>query len=360
VVCGTEPEQTVFINSFNVNLEAVDGTVTYSNFINRQSAIWTVHHGAEINTDNVHYWNGWGGITSLPPGVVHLATITITGISGSPKIAIVDKIPAALDFTAFGSRSCSGNGFDNTLKLDGPNTRAVQGIADWFDWSGLGVSSTPPEPPPLQASVFVAGGNRTVRLGSGKPQTCVQIEPVSGSFDVNVVDLGSIRMALGSVEIPAIAGKTMIDGDGNQNGVVEITACFSKENLRVLFAGMPTGDYTVALRGDVGANDTFEGTITLHVINDGSFVRISPNPLNPKATLSFVTSKPGSVRIEMYDVQGRLIRALMNEANTGAGSHHVTIDGHDANGGSLASGIYHIRVRSSSDGEVVKAITILK
>jgi flagellar hook assembly protein FlgD len=104
------------------------------------------------------------------------------------------------------------------------------------------------------------------------------------------------------------------------------------------------------------------GTVVLHVVNTGNFLTatVSPNPLNPKATLTFATTKPGMVKVEMYDVQGRLIRTLMDESNAAAGYHDVTINGHDANGGRLASGIYYLAIRSSVDGEVTKAITILK
>jgi PKD repeat protein len=210
--------------------------------------------------------------------------------------------------------------------------------------------------------VFVTGGNKTVRLGSGKPQSCVQIEPVGGVYETSDVDLSSIRMGFGSNEIPAISGKTTVGDDKNQNGATEITACFSKENLRVLFAGTPTGDYDVALQGDLIMGGTFEGSVTLHVVNNGNFLAatISPNPLNPKATMTFVTSKPGAVRVQMFDVQGRLIRTLMDESSASAGHHDVEIDGQDANGSRLASGIYYVKVRTSSEGEVTKAVTILK
>jgi hypothetical protein len=89
----------------------------------------------------------------------------------------------------------------------------------------------------FSTNVFVTGGNKTVRLGSGKPQTCVHIEPEGGAYDASDVDLSSIRMLYGSGVIPAISDKAAVGDDKNQNGVAEITACFSKEDLRVLFAG---------------------------------------------------------------------------------------------------------------------------
>jgi flagellar hook assembly protein FlgD len=65
------------------------------------------------------------------------------------------------------------------------------------------------------------------------------------------------------------------------------------------------------------------------------------------------------VKVQMFDVQGRLIRTLLDESRA-AGYHDVEIDGHDANGNKLASGIYYISVQSSVDGKTMKAVTILK
>src|SRR6185503_1069896 len=84
-------------------------------------------------------------------------------------------------------------------------------------------------PPP--AIAFTTGGNGTVRLASSKPRNCVRIEPLNGVFQVEDVDLGSVVMVsagTGSVgQIPAITGKTSVASDANQNGVLEIEACFS-------------------------------------------------------------------------------------------------------------------------------------
>ena len=212
------------------------------------------------------------------------------------------------------------------------------------------------------AFAFTIGGNKSIKLNSGKPQSCVNIEPMNGAYENSDVDLATIRMVFNGNQIFALSGKTSIDGDANRNGVMEITACFSKEDLRVLFSGQPNGDYEVLVRGDLVTGGFFEGAVTLHVTGGSQFAMaasISPNPLNPKATLTFATSTPGMVRVQMFDVQGRLIRTLMDESSAPAGYHDVTIDGKDANGNRLASGVYYLKIHSV-DGEVSKAITILK
>jgi flagellar hook assembly protein FlgD len=66
---------------------------------------------------------------------------------------------------------------------------------------------------------------------------------------------------------------------------------------------------------------------------------VSPNPLNPSTTISFVLSRPGSVRLDVYDVSGRLVKALANEF-MGTGPHSVGWDGTSRQGARVASGVY--------------------
>lgn len=262
---------------------------------------------------------------------------------------------------SFGDGS-SGSGVNPVHTYTAPGTYGVSltvsdGVLSDTDHTSADV------PVSSMTNVFVTGGNKSIRLGSGKPQFCVQIEPVSSAYDIADIDLGSIRMFHGLGEITAITGKTAIGDDRNQNGVAEVTACFSKEGLRELFAPYPTGDYEATILGLLQPGlGYFQGVVRVHVINNdgGLSASVVPNPLNPKATLSFSTSAPGAVKVLLYDVQGRLVRALLDETNVGSGYHDVTIDGNDANGGKLASGIYYVTIRSSVNGEVTKAITILK
>ena len=117
--------------SYCFNLQAVNGTVTYTGFTNQVSS-FTVQLGAPLNPDGVQYKNAIGGATPLPEGHYKLATMTITGQTGSPRIDLIDKVTDSQDVTSFGA-NCSGNDFDNTQKLAGPS-----GIgSDWHDADGL-------------------------------------------------------------------------------------------------------------------------------------------------------------------------------------------------------------------------------
>jgi flagellar hook capping protein FlgD len=219
----------------------------------------------------------------------------------------------------------------------------------------------------LAANAFTTGGNKTTSLGAGKPYTCVQIEPVGGSYNNTDVIISSIRMIypVGSTnQITADVSKVSIDGDKDGNGVTEITACFRKADLRVLFTGLPAGSNTVTveLRGDLITGGPFSATMTLVVKSNGSFLAasISPNPLNPQAKLSFSTTKPGAIGVQVFDPQGRLVKTIAEETSVEAGYHDFSIDGMSANGTKLASGVYFVKVWGQYDGEAVVSITILK
>jgi PKD repeat protein len=219
----------------------------------------------------------------------------------------------------------------------------------------------------FSATAFTAGGNKATSLNSGKPFTCVEVEPVAGSFDIANVNLASVKMVsmgTGSVsEIAAAAGKTDIAGDKNGNGVTEIQACFAKEDLRLLFSALPSGrnQVDVTITGNLTTGGSFIAGLTLEVKSTGGAVAasVSPNPLNPSARLTYTTTKPGAVKIALYDLNGRLVRTYLDGSQS-AGTHDVTIEGKSASGSPLASSVYFLKIETESDGTETKSLTILK
>ncbi|MGE5175154.1 MAG: Ig-like domain-containing protein [Hyphomicrobiales bacterium] len=213
----------------------------------------------------------------------------------------------------------------------------------------------------FEANAFFVGGNKTTRLGAGKPFTCVQIEPANGSFDIADVDLSSIVMKYGNAQISA-GDKTTIDGDRDHNGIQEISACFSKDDLRILFAGLPNGsqDVDVTIRGNLVTGGAFQAMVSMHVVAKSGLVNVAvaPNPLNPETEISFGVEHAGRVRVQVFDLSGRLVNTLSDQARD-AGVHTVRWSGLDRNGGHVASGVYFVRVQGM-DGEVTTPVTVLK
>jgi len=96
---------------------------------------------------------------------------------------------------------------------------------------------------------------------------------------------------------------------------------------------------------------------------NGSFTAltasVSPNPLNPEATLTFTTSKPGAAKVDMFDVKGSLVRTILGSTFREAGRYKMKIDDRGESGEKLAPGVYFVR-GTTADGTFKNTITILK
>ncbi|KPJ59344.1 MAG: hypothetical protein AMJ46_11450 [Latescibacteria bacterium DG_63] len=68
-----------------------------------------------------------------------------------------------------------------------------------------------------------------------------------------------------------------------------------------------------------------------------------PNPFNPVTHISYTTDVAGQVRVQIYSVEGDLIRTF-DEGYRSKGNHSLSWDGRHANGKPAASGIYFYRV----------------
>jgi hypothetical protein len=64
-----------------------------------------------------------------------------------------------------------------------------------------------------------------------------------------------------------------------------------------------------------------------------------PNPFNPRTTLRFELPVAESIRLGIYDIEGRLVRRLIDGLSE-PGQHAVVWDGKDGAGRDLASGVY--------------------
>lgn len=77
-----------------------------------------------------------------------------------------------------------------------------------------------------------------------------------------------------------------------------------------------------------------------------------PNPFNAVTQLRFDLVSPGSTTLELYDIQGRLVRPLVSEYMP-AGTHTMQLDMSDA-----ASGLYLVRMHHENFNAVQKIILL--
>jgi len=71
-----------------------------------------------------------------------------------------------------------------------------------------------------------------------------------------------------------------------------------------------------------------------------------PNPFNPKTTISFVLQKSTRVQLTVYDVRGRHVQTILDDAMP-AGEHTVDWNGFTDAGDAAATGIYFYKLSTN-------------
>ena len=200
----------------------------------------------------------------------------------------------------------------------------------------------------------VAGvGVAAVDLAADDGQVVLQVDAAAG-LDVTL-DIGEATFR----------GVSLVEGSGL------IAARASESELRIAGASATTTDRTIAITlddartvrlVDIAATDA-SGTPRETVLDrtEVSFARVRstflgafPNPFNASTSLRFTVDRPQSVRFHVVDSAGRRVRTLVHETVAGQGA--VTWDGRDDTGRAVASGVYHVVMRSAegtSTGRVV-------
>jgi hypothetical protein len=178
-------------------------------------------------------------------------------------------------------------------------------------------------------------------------------------------------------------------GSGATCDTLGIRACFSTEALLGVLAGakMPcdlvnaeihatltSGATVVATFGKHGHEDEGEGDEDKDKDRDkgkdkdhdaqagndtrGLNPKARPNPLNPKTELSFTMSREGRVRVMVYDMQGRLVKTLLDDVRA-VGEQRLSWDGSNARSEKVASGVYFFRIQAP-EGEVIHRVAVVK
>ncbi len=83
-----------------------------------------------------------------------------------------------------------------------------------------------------------------------------------------------------------------------------------------------------------------------------------PNPFNPRTTVVFELAQHSHARVEVFDLQGRLVRILCDEERP-QGRHEVIWTGVDATGRQASSGVYVVRLNTGKQHSAMQ-VTLVK
>jgi hypothetical protein len=83
-----------------------------------------------------------------------------------------------------------------------------------------------------------------------------------------------------------------------------------------------------------------------------------PNPFNPHTQINYVIGRADHVRLEVYDLRGRVVRTLL-DGTLASGSGSVGWDGRDESGRDVPSGVYFSRL-STGGRSVFGKMTLVR
>jgi hypothetical protein len=306
-------------------------------------------------------------IVSAPPTVMGRETDLIfftASASDSDGDAIeaftAAPLPAGATFTldASGAQGrfewipSEGQAGAHTVVLSAASACRATGVSEPV--CGRGSASTTLIVAPLvavsPARAFTTPANRVLRLGSGKPAWCVRIEPVESSYRPEDVVPGSFTLRAGGSSIASVLGKGDRSGDADRNGIDDTEVCFSKEDLRTLFASVRgLAEAPIVVEGILVGGGTIRAEHVIEVKGGGGphAVSIAPNPLAGSGAIRFNLAASGHVRVSLFDPQGRLVRRVLDATAWPAGDALVPVAARDARGVALPSGVYFYRVESA-------------
>ena len=82
-----------------------------------------------------------------------------------------------------------------------------------------------------------------------------------------------------------------------------------------------------------------------------------PNPFNPATTIAFSIARKGPVMMQLFDIDGRLVKTLVDE-EMAPGQYKVVWNGENRSGSSVASGVYFVKLRAASFESTKKMLLV--
>jgi hypothetical protein len=206
---------------------------------------------------------------------------------------------------------------------------------------------------------------------SGVTEATVGIENATGTDGLEVVFNGAYvhdSLALLFSFVPPPDPWLQVSPDAGslpgQTGGGEITVTF---DATLLGEGVYTGNVVV------GSNDPdhFQMivpvtlTVTTNTAVDGNGLPVAfalgkavPNPFNPQTSIAYaVPAEGGRVTLQVFDLQGRLVKTLVN-GHRDAGEHVAVWTGRNEDGRRAASGTYFYRLEAPGFTRTEKMVLV--
>ena len=130
-----------------------------------------------------------------------------------------------------------------------------------------------------------------------------------------------------------------------------VTACLGCHGTAFMNNVMTKMECT-SCHGD--PHDTSAVEPTGGIVSSFSLSQNYPNPFNPSTKINFAVPQTEKVRLDVYDIQGKLIKSLVDYDLYQPGNYSVEWNGRDNHGKNVASGIYFVKMQAGKFAQTRK------
>ena len=141
-----------------------------------------------------------------------------------------------------------------------------------------------------------------------------------------------------------------------------VSKAVTRDNITTFISVLPEGGIIIS------TNDNFEiidviaanehGEIAVNILRDYKLVSNYPNPFNPVTVVSYIVEMDNQIKLQIFDLNGRLVKSLINEFYT-SGTYSTSWHGDDNYGNQVGSGLYLLVYESKGEISTQK-ITLLR
>lgn len=304
--------------------------------------------------------------------------LSSTGLTGSNNLAFIEYDPLNENIIYTGGYSKlykSTDGGDNWNVLSASWSGDVNSLLVQQDgailiggWGGLKKSTD-------------AGLNWQTLSGFPSGKNIIRIKSLSTDFNTIYITLGDysiyktvdggtswnqVAQNIGGGNILSLIGNSTIYV-GNKRG------CYKSDDGGTIWTVVDTTSLLLGYQGSIANNNLYivsgggifvvEGVTTdigesINVFPlQFSLSQNYPNPFNPSTVIEFTLNSPEKVTINIYDINGQLIRKLFDE-DLSIGTHSTKWDGTNRFGEKVSSGTYFYKIEAGNLFDTKKMILL--
>jgi hypothetical protein len=153
---------------------------------------------------------------------------------------------------------------------------------------------------------------------------------------------------------------------GSAPGIVRVdtlgdTHTFASDVISLALAFEPAGGDMFVTEGSniLRIRGTCSASTSSEILGSTlNLAPVSPNPFKTTTEIHFALDITSRAWLDVFDLQGRLVRSLLAGETRSAGEHRVSWDGRDTRAAPVGAGVYFVRLRTDNTSRVVRAILL--